>query len=278
MREDSTQKPLPLPIKVGIGLTIMLLMMIAYLGSIYRCVLLATGTLECRYNLHWFLDAAPNEIGDSIAGVFATLAFVWIVVTVFLQSAELTEQRRELSLTREELLLARVAQEKQLEVMQRQADIFENEQQQRTWENSKRTLDTLIDAIAIRIEKEGSLKDNFTFRPRSEREFRRALPFSNVKGSTSEDTVRTARDSLRLFQERLFEQGAPQFSNLVRKSAHHMYYRMIKMDIDYALSLKPRLSEDQEIRLHVLELAGSADVLEAILNADVWNHGTGAAQ
>lgn len=44
-----------------------------------------------------------NEWGDYLAGVFAPLAFIWLVATVWIQSSELREQRRELALTRQEL-------------------------------------------------------------------------------------------------------------------------------------------------------------------------------
>ena len=69
--------------------------------------------------LREFINLPSNAVGDTLAGIFAPLALIWIVVTVFLQSQELAEQRKELKLTRAELRLAREAQEKQLEVMQR---------------------------------------------------------------------------------------------------------------------------------------------------------------
>ncbi|WP_299924197.1 hypothetical protein [uncultured Pelagimonas sp.] len=41
-----------------------------------------------------------NELGDFLAGVFAPLAFFWLGGTVFIQTKELAEQRKELSQTR----------------------------------------------------------------------------------------------------------------------------------------------------------------------------------
>ena len=51
---------------------------------------------ENNWNLFWSLD--PNEVGDTFAGLFGSLAFVWIVVTVFLQGNELRDQRKEFTL------------------------------------------------------------------------------------------------------------------------------------------------------------------------------------
>lgn len=48
-----------------------------------------------------------NEWGDFVAGVSAPLAFLWLVVAVFIQSRELSEQRAELRLTRREFELNR---------------------------------------------------------------------------------------------------------------------------------------------------------------------------
>ena len=47
-------------------------------------------------------QASPNELGDTLAGLAGTLAFIWIIVTVCLQSIELRAQREELRLTRSE--------------------------------------------------------------------------------------------------------------------------------------------------------------------------------
>lgn len=67
---------------------------------------------------------SPNEIGDTLAGFAGALAFVWLVVTVWLQATELREQR-------EEIAKMATAQEKQVELLRKQGEIFLLEQQQR---------------------------------------------------------------------------------------------------------------------------------------------------
>jgi hypothetical protein len=115
------------PVKLGVLLSGLVLGLFLVMAFWTRCELLPSQAIECRKNLEWFFDSPPNEIGDTLAGFAGVLAFVWIIVTVALQSHELREQRKELSLTREELMLARLAQEKQLESMQIQAEIFKDE-------------------------------------------------------------------------------------------------------------------------------------------------------
>jgi hypothetical protein len=70
-----------------------------------------------------------GNIGQLVSGLFAPLAFVWVVVAVILQSRELKLQREELMLTREELKSTREVFELQKEEMRRAAD--ENREQTR---------------------------------------------------------------------------------------------------------------------------------------------------
>lgn len=67
-----------------------------WLGSIEHCF----HDGGCLTNFQIFLQSAPNEIGDALAGFAGALAFAGIIVTILLQSAELQAQRRELEFQR----------------------------------------------------------------------------------------------------------------------------------------------------------------------------------
>jgi hypothetical protein len=71
-----------------------------------------------------FIELRPSEMGDTIAGLFSALAFIWIIVTVFIQSRELRE-------TRVEVKQQRVASQEMATAMRAQAQIFEDEKRQR---------------------------------------------------------------------------------------------------------------------------------------------------
>ena len=75
----------------------------------------------------WFQNL--GNLGQLVSGIFAPVAFVWVVVAVVLQSRELRLQREELMLTREELKNTREVFELQKEEMKRAAD--ENREQTR---------------------------------------------------------------------------------------------------------------------------------------------------
>ena len=74
-----------------------------------------------------FACLTASEWGDFLAGVFAPVAFFWLVVTVWIQSDELREQRVELALTRREFELNRKVLEGQVKEAERQATHIETQ-------------------------------------------------------------------------------------------------------------------------------------------------------
>lgn len=139
------------PIRVGAAITFLVALGFIAMSLRQSCSKLPSGYSDCQSNWVRFLNAAPNEIGDTLAGFAGVLAFVWIIVTVSLQSLELREQRKELELTRDELKLARQAQEKQLEVMQKQAEIFEDERRFRKENEAKEVFAAHLELLGSRI-------------------------------------------------------------------------------------------------------------------------------
>jgi len=76
----------------------------------------------CSYGFDCLHDV--NEWGDFWAGTFSPLAFIWLVVAVFLQSMELREQRQELALTRLEFKENRAVAQAQSDESKRQAEFI----------------------------------------------------------------------------------------------------------------------------------------------------------
>ncbi|MHC2298215.1 hypothetical protein [Rhizobium mongolense] len=74
-----------------------------------------SGTYSCLTAADW---------GDFIAGVFAPIAFIWLVAAVWIQSQELAEQREELRLTRLEFGENRKVMREQAEEARKQAEFI----------------------------------------------------------------------------------------------------------------------------------------------------------
>ncbi|CAM3923049.1 hypothetical protein PHIN109289_16795 [Phaeobacter inhibens] len=129
----------------------------AFLTLVAALALLPQFTSDGGWQLRvWALiTSPPNEIGDTFAGIAGVLAFLWIIITVWLQSQELAAQREELAATRSELKLAREAQEQQVAVMKEQAEVFRGEQAQRREHRAKELLERRLEHIEA-IMKRGS--------------------------------------------------------------------------------------------------------------------------
>ncbi|MCV2887314.1 putative phage abortive infection protein [Ruegeria aquimaris] len=86
------------PVFWGVLATLTLFLFALWIGSQVDCS--SEGVCQTKFSI--FLAARPNEVGDTLAGFAGALAFVWIIVTVWLQSQELSEQRRVLSEQKDE--------------------------------------------------------------------------------------------------------------------------------------------------------------------------------
>ncbi|WP_154667764.1 hypothetical protein [Leisingera caerulea] len=137
----------------------------AFLAIVIVLALLPQFTSDGGWQLRgWALiTSPPNEIGDTFAGVAGVLAFLWIIVTVWLQSQELAAQREELAATRSELKLAREAQEQQVVVMKEQAEVFRHEQRNRKELEAEKLFNEKMRSLIAEIKETGSKGINWAF-------------------------------------------------------------------------------------------------------------------
>ncbi|VDC27218.1 hypothetical protein [Pseudogemmobacter humi] len=110
-----------------------------------------SGELICMVKWQAFLASSPNEVGDALAGFAGVLAFIWVAVTVALQSAQLRAQREELRLTRKEMEEQRKATQDMARSLAREAAIFEDEQLRRNQAESWAVVQELINTFRRRF-------------------------------------------------------------------------------------------------------------------------------
>lgn len=128
------------PMLWGVGVTVL------FAGVAVWMAFMPVGSCAASCETKWahFLKSTPNEVGDTLAGFAGVLAFIWIIVTVWLQSQELSEQRKELVNQREEMEGQRRASEEMAKAMTIQAEIFKKEQDDREKAENDRTVEELI--------------------------------------------------------------------------------------------------------------------------------------
>lgn len=118
-----------------------------------------SGTFSCL---------SANEWGDYLAGVFAPLAFLWLIAAVVLQSRELAAQREELNLTRQEMQDQRMVMKEQAVEARNQAafigvqtQILERQEaaahRKDEIDRLNRTLSEICDMIRLRFNRIPSL-------------------------------------------------------------------------------------------------------------------------
>ena len=86
-----------------------------------------------------------------MAGFAGTLAFIWIIVTVLLQSKELAAQREELRLTRLEMKAQSEASQDMAQAMTAQTKVFVDEQKQRDEGRAETLLDEMLKSFVFAV-------------------------------------------------------------------------------------------------------------------------------
>ncbi|MBY6083712.1 hypothetical protein [Ruegeria arenilitoris] len=128
----STASRVANPIFWGVVATVGILAFGFWTAHLAVCDTTLLGSENCEESKwRYFLKAAPNEVGDTLAGFAGALAFVWLIATVWLQGQELAAQRQELREQRLATQEMAQAQNEQVQMLKLQGDIFRQEQKQR---------------------------------------------------------------------------------------------------------------------------------------------------
>ncbi|TBZ36587.1 hypothetical protein E0H47_23105 [Rhizobium leguminosarum bv. viciae] len=118
-REISSPASATIILSVSVASAIWLFAGVVLMGYLAKSPVSCTGTFSCLTLDGW---------GTYLSGVFAPLAFFWLVATVWIQSRELGEQRQELALTRKEFEHNREVMKAQSDYVGAQTDIVIRDQ------------------------------------------------------------------------------------------------------------------------------------------------------
>ena len=109
------------------------------IGLLFTIAWLAGTAVYVAFNWQKFLLLEPNAVGDFTAGVFAPLAFLWLVIGYFQQGEELKQNTEALRLQAEELKNS-VEQQRELVGAQREQIAFEREAHEAAQSERERSL------------------------------------------------------------------------------------------------------------------------------------------
>ncbi len=125
-RKSTDDTSWPVPVQIGMGLSVLWFGFLIFYALTQSPPVAGAATIP-RWQAFW--RAPPNEFGDALAGIFAPLAFLWLVVATFLQRDELQAQRKELEQNREALMLQAEELKNSVAQLTKQTEIFASERQ-----------------------------------------------------------------------------------------------------------------------------------------------------
>lgn len=261
---------------LGFIATIIFAAFCIYLGVMDYCSIVE-GDRVCISNYRKFLDSSPNEKGDTLAGLAGSLAFLWIIITVLLQGKELAAQREELELTRREFSKMAVAQEKQVQLLSAQAEIFEQEQKQRLEDRAKSEFDALLQVFVSSARDEKELSNSWRFEQPSDFPGNSRRVFSIAQKILDSDNSVDEKAKKAFLAVSAFEVYLIDLSprRIRENSNNKVFYEDIYNLVIRMVHLEPSLSKDQKVRLEGLKAKEAAKALYLILKLDIW---TGATQ
>jgi hypothetical protein len=235
------------PLQVGGALTKSFLMAIILLAILPQY----TAESGWQFRFWAFLLSPPNEIGDTLAGIAGVLAFLWIIITVWLQSIELKEQRKELSEQRKatQEIAKRMDQQSAKEhldalLLSLRRKVLNVENSISTW---KWTRNSKVEEHCLIPESLKELSEEEIFFPTLRQHVLNALALSTA--------AKQGRDGYTDLQ--------PAFSNVSLFFADSF--------LDAFTDLRKRLGADQTVRIVDLEVEDLLRLLQHLRDADIWS-------
>ncbi|GAA6193331.1 hypothetical protein [Phaeobacter sp. NW0010-22] len=253
------------PMKVGQALTkvFLLVVLILAIGPQY------TNEDGWELRIVSFALSPANEIGDTFAGIAGVLAFLWIIVTVWLQSKELAAQHKELKATREELKLTREAHQKQVSILEKQAVIFEIEQADRLEMRAKDQFDQMLGLLSELMQNEERWGSRWRPRNLNSSGMIIGLPVFEIRKATSADDAVKQGVSGSLVCLRGLKEYFHKKTDISKSDIRDAYLQCLSF-VHEVMRPYEQLSPGQKMRFDSMGLDQLRDNLRELLEMDIW--------
>jgi hypothetical protein len=223
-----------------------------------------------------FSSLRLNEMGDFLAGVFGSLAFLAAAIAVFMQSAELSAQREELGLIRKEHAGQRRATEQMVDATRSQVDMLKNASRQRFEEQKKDELEQRLEALRLyltslrKVEAFGFLSDSIGRDGiKLEGKVIPFKPFEELDSKANSDSaVRLCAEKMKSCLD--FLANLEGTEKLVRCAEHKQWVELLDRCND-ALILKEELGGSQIIRLENTGIEALSNDVAVFVEKDIWD-------
>ena len=246
---------------VGAVLTLVIAIF-AYLSALQpACYETSNGIINCPTKWFYLKQSTPNELGDTLAGFAGALAFIWIIVTVAMQSMELSEQRKEFEKMAD-------AQAEQVDLLVKQGAIFADEQKQRDEERARREFEELLKSIDFNLPRVHSEVFSEEENDLGNSKHYVQLPSLDVGPFEKRllEYVHNTADFIQEFRQKFSTEGSTPSRTFTRRRSFEQVVNLI-LDIE---KIYPRLEEAQKIRVNALRLPALKANLQTMLKEQIW--------
>ncbi|CUX69352.1 MULTISPECIES: hypothetical protein [Agrobacterium] len=131
-------------VKIALSVATLIYLPFAFMliGDTEACAPAVASDREFWEFYYRYLACRPvNEVGDTLAGFFAPLAFLWLAGAVYIQSQELSAQREELNETQELMKQQLIVAQEQVKETRASTSLFEKQTAILVAEHEKRLQD-----------------------------------------------------------------------------------------------------------------------------------------
>lgn len=265
-------------VRNGAVFTLIFFLIVLALSFSPACENPASSEKACVTKWGYFLRAAPNEVGDTLAGMAGALAFLWIIVTVMLQSKELAAQRQELQLTRKEFEQQREATQDMANAVSLQTNLLIEESRHRAGQSAKLEFDGLLELIIKNFSIASKRIDWWTIKGLSTRH-------SIATGkTTTEETTAPIYSALSFSRPTLGEniqQFVEELNSLHRilvlherevigRSKSKSEFEKLSSGLQSAMSLVPQMNPVDRLWVKERGIEDASEKLREVIRSDVW--------
>lgn len=220
-----------------------------------------------------------NELGDTLAGAFAPVAFLWLMGAVFIQSQELKAQREELDETQEvmraqlRVSIQQVEETKaSTELFKKQTKILEDEQRSRKRAEADELFDSMLEKVKTYIDLAKGLSVVLS-QPSIKGPYGSTVSITIFKGEVHEmsfeELFRGMIHRLKQSDNTLNQYGHDHFlDNWTERSN----FEIVRQHIQNAVDFVPNLSSAYQVWAEALQIQEVAVFMQSLITALDENH------
>lgn len=260
---------------------------LVYIGIVYLLIKETETCAGTAISANWFKGfwdqylgcRSVNELGDTLAGAFAPVAFLWLMGAVFIQSQELKAQREELDETQEVMRAQLDVARQQVEetkastaLFKKQTEILEDEQRSRKRDEADELFDSMLEKVKTYIDLANGLSVVLS-RPNDNGPYGTTVQIVVFKGEVHEMSFealfRGMIHRLKQSDETLNRYGDQHF---VEDWTERTNFEIVHRHIQEAVDFIPNLSSGYQVWAEALQIREVAVFLRSLITALDENH------